>query len=91
MTAEKLVIMPLSSFHRLASEEAGNPTADGRRLTLINNTTRCGSTLLCQMAATVPGVRVLSEPWALNNAHTHYVMGRITEDQQADLIESIVK
>ena len=45
LAAKKLVVIPHSTFHRLAAE-AGDP-AD-RKLTIINMTCRCGSTLLCQ-------------------------------------------
>ena len=44
--AKKLVIMPHYSFNRL-SAEVGDPS--DRRLTFVNMTARCGSTLLGQM------------------------------------------
>ena len=43
--AKKLVIMPHHSFNRL-SAEVGDPS--DRRLTFVNMTARCGSTLLGQ-------------------------------------------
>ena len=58
--AKKLVIMPHSSLNRLASE-VGDPV--DRRLTLVNMTARCGSTLLGQMVSRVPRTRAISEPW----------------------------
>ena len=45
LAAKKLVVIPHSTLHRLAAE-VGDPT--DRKLTLINMTCRCGSTLLCQ-------------------------------------------
>ncbi len=91
LSAKQLVIMPLSSLHRLADEEAGDPTSDGRRLTLINNTSRCGSTLLCQILNAVPGVRALSEPWTLNHAHADFVKGRIDMVALKSFVRSIVR
>ena len=43
--AEKLVFLPLTSFHRLA-QESGNPFRNNLRITIIQMTARCGSTLL---------------------------------------------
>ena len=48
LTAKKLVVIPHSTLHRLA-EEIGDPI--DRKLTIINMTCRCGSTLLCQGGA----------------------------------------
>ncbi len=91
VSAKKLLIMPHSSFHKLA-EEAGDPTADGRHLTMINMTARCGSTLLCQMANTVPGVRTVSEPWALAHLRVHYVTGKIESEETVEkLLDSSVR
>jgi hypothetical protein len=83
------VVVPISTFHRLASE-VGDPTVD-RKLTLINMTARCGSTLLCQLVNTVPKVRAMSEPWAFNHAHAHYIAGRITMDELRLLVRSIMR
>jgi len=72
--AEKLIIMPISSFHRIA-EEIGDPKVP----VLINNmTARCGSTLLSQMFHRIPGVRVLSEPWASCTIHKEAAKGRVS-------------
>ena len=45
LAAKKLVVIPHSTLHRLAAE-VGDPI--DRKLTIINMTCRCGSTLLCQ-------------------------------------------
>ena len=45
LAAKKLVVIPHSTLHRLAVE-VGHPT--DIKLTIINMTCRCGSTLLCQ-------------------------------------------
>jgi hypothetical protein len=88
LCVKKMVVVPHSTFHRLAAE-AGDPTVD-RELSFINMTTRCGSTLLCQMVNTVPKARAMSEPCAFNHAHAHYVTGRITIDQLRRLVKIIV-
>ena len=88
LSAEQLVIMPLKSLVRLA-DEIGDPDVD--TLALVNNTARSGSTLLCQMLARVPGVRVMSEPWALLHLHGHYNQGRLETSEYESLIQSVVR
>ncbi len=91
LTAKKLVVIPHSSFHRLAAE-VGDPMADGRcKLTLINMTARCGSTLLCQMLNVVPKCRVMSEPWVFNQAHQHYINGDISMSELRLLVRSTMR
>ncbi len=91
VAAKKLVVVPHSTFHRLAAE-VGDPMADGsRKLTLINMTARCGSTLLCQMLNTVPKCRAMSEPWAFNHAHAHYNNGDISMSELRLLVRSIMR
>lgn len=85
---EKLVIMPHSSFHRLASE-VGDPT--DRKITFVNMTARCGSTLLSQMMSRVPKVRAMSEPWIFLHLHGHYRTNKITMDEYKRLIQSSVR
>ena len=53
-SADRVVSMPLKSFHRLA-DEIGDPTCHS--VTLLGMTGRCGSTLTCQMMARVPNVQ----------------------------------
>ena len=88
LTAKKLIIIPHSTLHRLAAE-VGDPT--DRRLTLINMTARCGSTLICQMINTVPNVRTISEPWCFNHLHYHYVGGRIEYGEFRRLVRSCMR
>ena len=51
LAAKKLVILPHRSFNRLAAE--GGDPAD-RKVTFVNMTARCGSTLLGQMISRTP-------------------------------------
>ena len=41
-------------------------------LSMVGNTARCGSTLICQILSRVPNVLCMSEPWSLNLAHGYY-------------------
>ena len=88
LTAKKLVVIPHSTLHRLAAE-VGDPT--DRKLTLLNITCRCGSTLICQMINTVPRVRTMSEPWSFNHLHNHYVGGRIGYGDLRQLVQSAIR
>jgi hypothetical protein len=89
MMAQELIIMPLWAFEKLAEEELTDPGSDGREVILVNNTARCGSTLLCQMLNKLPNTRSMSEPWATTLAHTYYIKGKISH--QGDDYEKILK
>ena len=88
VAAKKLLIVPHSTLHRLAAE-VGDPI--DRKVTFINMTARCGSTLLCQMTNTVPRVRTISEPWCFNHLHWHYVGGRIEHGDFRRLVRSCMR
>ena len=64
LAVRELIILPHSSFNRLA-DDAGDPM--DRRMTFVNNTGRCGSTLLVQMISQTPRSRVISEPWCFSH------------------------
>ncbi len=85
--AVKLLVMPMSSFHRLAAE-AGDPRA---KLSFVNMTARCGSTLLSQMMSRVPKVRAMSEPWAFVHAHGLYLSGQVSMAEYERLLRSVVR
>ena len=80
--------MPHSSFNRLASE-VGDPS--DRRLTIVNMTSRCGSTLLGQMMSRIPKTRAISEPWSLVHIHGHFNCGRISMAEYKRLLRSVVQ
>lgn len=82
--AKKLVIMPHHAFHRLA-EKLGDPE---HKVTVINMTGRCGSTLLGQMLGRLPKTRILSEPWPLIHLCEMSQDGLISMDQLDDLLKS---
>ncbi len=69
--ARKLLILPLSSFNRLA-DELGDPEVD---VSLVHMTSRCGSTLISQMMNRVPNTRSMSEPWATVRLAERYNRG----------------
>ena len=56
--AKKLVLLPISSFHHLA-KDVGDPTS---HVILVSNTSRCGSTLFCQLFHQTGHCVALSEP-----------------------------
>ncbi len=75
-SAEKLLVLPLPEFHRLA-DQLGDP--DGRvPVSALGMTARCGSTLLSQMLNRVPGTRSISEPMATVNVYQLRYQGKIT-------------
>lgn len=52
--ARRLIILPIHSVHRLAAQKA--------KLLMLPNTTRCGSTLLCQIFEKTGKCLALAEP-----------------------------
>ena len=106
LQSHKMVIVPHSTFHRLA-DSVGDPKVceDGRaitrqvnrawfqdrRVTLLNMTARCGSTLVGQMLTRVPNVRVISEPWAFMHLHGFYVQRLISLPQYMRLLKSCLR
>ena len=87
-SAKKLIILPHSSFNRLAAE-VGDPT--NCKVTFVNMTARCGSTLLGQMIARTPKVLVMSEPWALVHMHGHYISKNISMAEYRRVLRSVVR
>ncbi len=82
--------MPHFSLHRLA-QRVGDPTENGRRLTFIDNTARCGSTLLSAMLNTVPGIRVLSEPRTVKFLYSLHIAGKISTAEFGPLVRSSIR
>ena len=68
-SAKQLIIMKLEHFHKFAEEEIGDPRM---KVGCINHSSRCGSTLMCQVLQKVPKTRVLVEPFSLLNVGQHY-------------------
>ncbi len=75
--AKKLLIVPMSSFHRLA-EELGDPKVP---VCFFGMTARCGSTLMSQILNRVPKTRSLSEPWAYVFAYAMFSRGQIDMEE----------
>ena len=86
--AKKLVIVPHYSFNRLAVE-VGDPS--DRRLTFVNMTARCGSTLLSQMISRTDKVRTMSEPWSLVHVHGLFNTKKISMPEYKRLLRSVVR
>jgi len=66
--AQKVIILPIESFHRLASQ-VGDPA----KVTFLCNTARCGSTLLTHMFEGTGQIVAISEPSSTN------VLTKLTE------------
>ena len=86
--AKKLVIMPHSSLNRLAAEI---DDLKGNKVTFVNMTARCGSTLLVQFMSKIPKTRCLSEPYALVNIHRHFRCGLFSMAEYKRLARSAVR
>ena len=80
--------MPLSSFNRLAAE-IGDPV--DRKVTFVNMTARCGSTLLGQIMSRTPKTCAISEPWSLVHVHRHFVCRIISAAEYQRLVRSVVR
>ena len=87
LKSEKLLIVDFATLHKIA-ESLESPQGN---CILINNTARCGSTLLCQIFKRVPNTSVQSEPWALTYIHRMFNEKKISWNEHKALIESFVK
>ncbi len=85
--AEKMIVVPIKSFHRLA-DELGDPKVP---VAMMGMTARCGSTLLIQMFNRVPGIRVLSEPIATISIHELRMSGKVTVEESKRLLKSAIR
>ena len=88
LKANRLVIMPHTSFNRLAAE-VGDPK--NKKLSFVNMTARCGSTLLSQMISRTPKSHTMSEPWSFVHLHGHYNQGLISLAEYKRLLRSTVR
>lgn len=82
----QFVIVSHKTLHRLASEYPAN---DGRKLVLIDNTARCGSTLMCQIFSRLPDTRVMSEPLSFLEPYNMYNKGMISRETFEKLVQSV--
>ena len=88
IAAEKLLILDIAHFHRLA-ECRGDPfQKDNLKITIIHMTTRCGSTLIGQMLEHVPRIRIMSEPKSFSYIGNLYLTGKISYIEYQRLLES---
>ena len=85
--AEYLLIAPRDVIEKLAVE-IGDPK---EKVTWLDMTGRCGSTLVCAMLSNVPNVRALSEPWVLVHAQKLYVQGSLTIKEYKNLLQVIIR
>ena len=80
--------MSHSSFNRLGAE-IGDP--QNTRMTFVNMTARCGSTLLSQMISRTPKSKVMSEPWCLVHSHGHFMQGLLSMAEYKRLLRNLVR
>ena len=80
--------MPHSSFNRLAAEI---DDLKENKVTFVNMTGRCGSTLLSQIMSKIPKTRSISEPWVLVHIHRHFRCGLISMPEYKRLARSAVR
>ena len=69
--------MELSKEPQLKSLDVYRKSCFVLKVTFVNMTARCGSTLLGQMISRTPKAFVMSEPWAWMHLHGHYIGGDI--------------
>ena len=79
--------MPINIFHELAMR-LGNPSIP---VSWISSTSRCGSTLLCQILENVPGTLLLSEPDAPTNIDYMTKIKTVSENERIKLITSAIR
>lgn len=87
LNAQKLLIVDHPTLHQIA-DKLQSPQG---KCILINNTSRSGSTLLCQIFKTIPNTLVQSEPWSFLYIHRLYNTREISRTEYLKLIESFVK
>ncbi len=87
--ARRLALMRTEDFHGLA-EELGDPPGT-RRVTLLHNTSRCGSTLIGQIVFRLPGIRCLSEPFVLVAAHQLFRRGLVSPEDNRRTVRSCLR
>ncbi|XP_067681904.1 uncharacterized protein [Haliotis asinina] len=87
LNAEKLYIIPMEAFHRLA-DETGDPHVPVIWLSSIG---RCGSTLLSQVFEKVPGTITLGEPEALISVTMLSKLETTPEEEVVKLLRSAIR
>ena len=70
------------------TDVAGDPTVS---VTILDNMGRCGSTMVCKVLSQIPGLRVMSEPWALLNLQYLFMKGTFDLETYSKLISSVIK
>ena len=84
---ERVITMPIKSFHRLAREMGGTSSP----IIWITNTGRCGSTIVGQIFESVPGTILMSEHDALTNLAYMRVERVIAKEEHEELLTSAIK
>merc|ERR1711962_1083337 len=79
--------MDQDTLHSLA-DSVGDPSIP---VTIVNHIGRCGSTMVMQILDEVPGLRAISEPYALLNTLQLYNKGSISQAQHDRLVASCLK
>lgn len=84
--SRQILVVSHDTFHKIA-KRYGEPKV---QTTMMNMTTRCGSTLVCQMFEKIPGTRVLSQPFAASHLLSLFVEGKITQKEYLGLLKSFL-
>lgn len=85
--AHSLIAMPLPSFHKIA-QDLGDPKVP---VIWISSTGRCGSTLLSQVFAQLPGMMVIGEPDALTSLAFLRKSNRVGKREYEQLLPSAIR
>ncbi len=85
--SDHFVILPISSFHRIA-EEAGDPKVT---LGLSAMTNRSGSTLISQIMSRVPNTRSISEPFSIDTISMLYSIKEIDNEDLRKRFRNAIK
>ena len=88
IAAEKQLIIDLQHFHTLADIRGDPFEKDNLKITIIQMTTRCGSTLIGQVLERVPRTRVMSEPKSFSYIGNLYLTGYISYIEYQNILQS---
>ena len=84
-SAQRIIKLPIEAFHKLA-EWIGDPNGE---VVFVTNTSRCGSTLLCQLFEETGSCVSYSEPEALNALAA--LIGKLPKDQLELLGRNVIR
>ena len=93
--ADQLLFVKKSVLYRwMVQGKLGNPevtTDHGPRVSILDMTGRCGSTLVCAMMRQIPNVKIFSEPFVFLHAHFQYISDHIDKDEYLQMLQTCIK